>query len=188
MAKKTRTHTTPTKKEITYLMKEGWYFRIKTVKKYRYITARKNNAERILETYNDKTWSLIQTLKEKKEKVEPDSTSQTTNNIKAKKYLINFDNFTEELHRYFWVSKLSRCLFIGENRYCRYWKLKELPPFIQQSNEFTGDDYFKLFIDVDGSKYWRIKAIGLTCKNCPAFLDTEIIDLINERLKNTPKD
>ncbi len=86
------------------------------------------------------------------------------------------------------VSKVSRCLFIGENRYCKYWKLKELPPFFQQSNEFAGDDYSKLFIDVDGSKYWRIKAIGLTCKNCPAFLDAEIIDLINERLKNTPKD
>ncbi|OGD57490.1 hypothetical protein A3K78_01290 [Candidatus Bathyarchaeota archaeon RBG_13_52_12] len=76
----------------------------------------------------------------------------------------------------------ARARFVGEERYWEYWIMPNDPLFIKRMRKELGDDIHKQVINADGSKHWVMKAIGFTCKGCPAFIDEKIIRSLQDTL------
>jgi hypothetical protein len=48
--------------------------------------------------------------------------------------------------------------------------------------DFFGEDTFRRVYDkASGTEKWVMRAIGFTCKDCPAFLDEQMIRLISRK-------
>jgi len=176
-----------TREQIKNLFSGGYYFRKKNVKGRVYITARKGSKEKSLGAFKEGNWEYIRKLTGIKE-------SSTESKQGHKRELKSWDlvrreleEVRGELQNIFLMHKISDCIYRGEDGYCKCWRFLDQPSralesFLEKIRRFFGEDVIVKVEEADGSKYWVFKAIGLTCRDCVAFMDGRMLNIIKKYL------
>ena len=171
--------------EVASLIGEGWSFRIKVVKGRRYVTARRGRSERSLGPYSEELWTHIQRLR--KEGTEARSVSSPEADViglsdAGKLELMTLDRIHHRIQIERGAHMTVHCLFKGGDGYCEYWVWDNELRFMDEVRRHFGEDTFRrVYDEASGTEKWVMRAIGFTCKGCPAFLDERMIDLFNRR-------
>ena len=144
--------------QIREWKKEGWKFRVKEVKKNKYISRRKGKDEKGLGRYDDKLWRLIQNTR-----IEP---SELELRLEA-------EELVEDLLKTMRVYHMSlKCIHVVEG-FCHYWKFGEEPGFFKIVDDRIGEGYYKQVVTVEDATFWVFKAVRFYCANCPAFIENK---------------
>jgi hypothetical protein len=146
------------REEIVAWKKEGWTFRVKTVKEKRYITRRKGNKEKSLGRFHGELWALI-------EKAIRD-TRKDTLKVKKEREYENLVNSIVVNMRAFEMSK--KCAHIV-NEYCHYWGYDERPGFFNIVDYNIGKEYYKKIKKKGFDSLWVFRAVPFYCQNCPSY-------------------
>jgi hypothetical protein len=171
--------------EVASLIGEGWSFRIKVVKGRRYVTARRGRSERSLGPYSEELWTHIQRLR--KEDTRARSASSPEADLsglgeEGKLELMILDRIHDSIQIYRGAHMTVHCLFKGGDGYCEYWVWSSELSFMDEVRRHFGEDTFRrVYDEASGTEKWVMRAIGFTCKGCPAFLDERMIELIKSR-------
>lgn len=175
-----------TEEDIKNLATDDWYFRRKTVNGHEYVTARKAGKEQSLGRFTDDLWGLIKKysgLNEEKMKVDsPPSTVTRENSVSYVSRVLELDLLHKSIQTFRGGHNTGYCLFVGEGRYCNYWVMDGEPPQLKRMRKLFGSGIYKRMAGGGGSKYWVMKAVGFTCRDCSAFIDEKMISFIKERL------
>ena len=173
------------------MVTDGWYFRRKTVNGHEYITARKAGKEQSLGKFTDSLWGIIKKytdMNEEKTKVDsPPSTVTKENSVSYVSHVSELDLLHKSIQTYRGGYNTANCLFVGEARYCNYWVMDGEPPQLKRMRKLFGNDIYKQMTGVNGSKYWVMRAIGFTCKDCSVFIDERMMSFLKERLLQSEK-
>lgn len=172
-----------TEETIINLIDDDWYFRIKNSHGHSYITKRKGDKEQSLGRYTDELWKTITKIKEKKRLImdlNPTVASQEMRshdpiNIRLARALSSLQQFRD-------LQNARTCLFVGDNDFCKYWLLPDIPAVEKMRNDW-GDEFCKEVVDADGSKRLAIKANIFTCPGCPTFIDETMVNILKENIK-----
>jgi len=174
--------------EVASLIGEGWSFRIKVVKGRRYVTARRGRSERSLGPYSEELWTHIQRLRKEDTRArsvaspEADVSGLSARAHAGELELMILDRIHDRIQSYRGAHMTAYCLFKGGDGYCEYWVWSSELPFMDEVRRHFGEDTFrKVYDEASGTERWVMRAIGFTCKDCPAFLDERMIDLFNSR-------
>ena len=175
------------KEEILDYVKNGWHFRVKTVKRRRYITRRKGQKERSMGPFNPDLWSTItmlvhQTAEEKTSSTQEESVLEKgTNNlpkrpidwIKAnEEFNIKFERLNQRISLYRGIEMRRNCIHKDKEDYCTYWNWEEEPDFFGLLDELLGSEcYEKRRISKKGLSVdrWMVKAFQWYCSSCPVY-------------------
>jgi len=177
---------------IERYFREGWHFRIKTVKGHRYITRRKGQEERSLGAFNNSLWIKIQQLK-KQYKPEDESpldiddsiqdfvkenedklSEKRDRSLKIKEVLEKIKKIKEQLDLDRTVTMMTTCVH-REEGYCNFWSWGEKPKFLEIHDDIFGsaseNDYKRKIMFWEGEKVnrWVVRVAPWFCSNCPSY-------------------
>jgi len=176
-----------TKEEIESLIKDDHYFRRKTVNGHNYITARKGDKEISLGPFSEDIWEYIQQKIKAKVDSQHNQNPPTLNHSVQK--MEGYDAIQNEMRQisdsmrtYLGAYKTGLCLFVGEDRYCQYWRIHDKPIYLDMLRKQFGNDAMVKVKEKNGSEYWAVKAFGFTCRDCTAFLDERMLNFLREHL------
>jgi hypothetical protein len=144
--------------EIIEWKKNGWSYRIKTVKQKKYITRRKGNQEKSLGPFDEKLWKLIE------------STAEDTmkNSLKQKK-IQEYINLVKSILGEIRANEMSKnCSHIIDG-YCYFWKYDMKPGFFNIVANYMENNYYKKIIKREKDPVWVFKAVSFYCQNCPVY-------------------
>ena len=134
--------------------KDGWTFRIKTVKGKRYITRRKGKQEKSLGRFDENIWKLIQ-----RGTVLP---KQVVERIEAQQTI-------ESILRVYRSFEMSLdCSHIVDG-FCYFWRYDEQPGFFRIADKVSLSEYYR---EVDfgvESSFWVFKAEAFYCRGCTGY-------------------
>ncbi len=168
------------------MVADGWYFRVKTVNGHEYVTARKAGKEQSLGRFTDGLWGAITKYTGVKDvrtnSYLPGIAASKVNNVSYSSDISELDQLHTSIQTFRGAHNTAYCLFVGEERYCNYWTMDGEPPQLNRMRKFFGNDIYKQMTGGQGSKYWVMKAIGFTCKDCSAFIDQRMVNFLKERL------
>jgi hypothetical protein len=172
--------------EVAGLVGEGWSFRIKVVKGRRYITVRRGRSERSLGPYSEELWTHIQRLREEDTRARsvssPEADVSGLGDVGKLDLLVILDRVHDKIQSDRGAHMPFQCLFRGGDGYCEYWVWSNELPFMDEVRRHFGEDTFRrVYDEASGTERWVTRAIGFTCKGCPAFLDERMIELFNSR-------
>ena len=141
-----------TAEDIQNWKKDGWSFRLKTVKGRKYVTRRKGKQEKSLGRYSDQLWNTIQ--------------KSSTEKTRQEKRIVQENRITDILStiRPSLMSRLCKHVVDG---YCFFWRSDEPYGFFSIADNI-GVGFYKKIEDGDSS-FWVFKAVPFYCKNCSAF-------------------
>lgn len=143
-----------TEDDIREWKKEGWKFRVKTVKGKRYVTRRKGKEEKGLGRHSDELSKLIENTR----------IGPTRSEIRQEG-----EELVEGIMKQLRVSHMSfNCTHIVEG-FCRYWRYRDKPGFFNIVDDRIGEGYYKQVEAGKESSFWVFKAVNFYCLNCPAF-------------------
>ncbi|MCX5844613.1 MAG: hypothetical protein NT022_12870, partial [Deltaproteobacteria bacterium] len=117
----------------------------------------------------------------------PGIAASKVNNVSYSSDISELDQLYTSIQTFRGAHNTAYCLFVGEERYCNYWTMYGEPPQLNRMRKFFGNDIYKQMTGGNGPKYWVVKAIGFTCKDCSAFIDEKMISLIKERSLQSEK-
>ena len=143
-----------TQDEIETWRKEGWNFRVKSVKGKKYITRRRKQKEKSLGPYSEELWSKLNQT--------PILSERDLEIIEAKK---NIESF---LHIYRGYEMSLTCAHIVDE-YCYFWKYEELPNLLTTLNSLTGENWYKKIFSNSGKPFWVFLANHFYCRGCPGY-------------------
>jgi hypothetical protein len=169
--------------ELTSFIKDGWRFRIKTVKGKRYISARKGGDEKGVGPFSEELWGEIQKLSDLGVDLKKGvSLKEKTSNEENKDLLLHVHKINDLLRGTRGAYMASYCLFKDNENYCEYWQWNTEPPLYSYITEIYGQQMFRAYgEEASGSKRWVIKAFPYTCAGCPAFIDERMKKLSKEK-------
>jgi hypothetical protein len=143
-----------TEDDIREWKKEGWKFRVKTVKGKRYITRRKGKEEKGLGRHRDVLWKLIENT----------SIGPTRSELRREGM-----ELVEGLMTQLRASYMSLyCIHVIEG-FCSYWRFRDKPGFFNIVDDRIGEGYYRQVEAGKESSFWVFKAVNFYCINCPAF-------------------
>jgi hypothetical protein len=142
------------KSEIEEWKKDGWSFRIKTVKGKRYITRRKDGRERSLGRYDADLWRIIEGASEEVSKIEKELEAKRTIRLIVRNLMAS--------------QMYSTCVH-NVKGYCHYMKFPFQPPFFNIINARIGKGHYTEIREKGKSEYWVFKTESFLCNNCPAY-------------------
>lgn len=143
-----------TEDDIREWKKEGWKFRVKTVKGKRYVTRRKGKEEKGLGRHSDELSKLIENTR----------IGPTRSEIRQEG-----EELVEGIMKQLRVSHMSfNCTHIVEG-FCRYWRYRDKPGFFNIVDDRIGEGYYKQVEAGKESSFWVFKAVNFYCLNCSAF-------------------
>jgi hypothetical protein len=149
------------REEIREWIREGWSFRVKTVKGKEYISRRIGDVEKGMGRYEPNTWRLIQnTIAELSERKQIEENQR-----------IAMNSLIEALETVRTLEVLMNCSYIVDG-YCSFWRYKEKPEIFGQADERYKDEYWRKN-ESYGVHPWIFKVLPWYCNNCPAFKPKE---------------
>jgi hypothetical protein len=158
----------PTKQRLQTLIENGWRFRVKTVKKRRYITMRKRQMERSLGPYDEDLWKRIQSIKKRQINQRELSTQESEDIERAWRREIS-----RSRERYHMLLKFERSRVISTScrhivdRFCHFWIWQDEPSFLKDMKKAYNPDAM-LVNKLDNGKL-VLRADPLYCSGCPAY-------------------
>jgi hypothetical protein len=167
-----------TKEEISDYIDQGYYFRVKKVNGYKYITRRKGREEKSLGRYTEEKWSMIEQTRKPTDdsKVErsPEVIACKPDEITSVKPMELFKQFMEEASLSKGLIMFTDCMH-KEDTLCTYWHWETRPSFFDTLDKLDGSDpssYQLTEFLSEGQKVqrWNVKAQVAFCINCPAYI------------------
>jgi hypothetical protein len=175
--------TSPDREIILRYIRDGWNFRIKTVKGRRYITRRRGQEERGLGPYNENFWNLISHLVQlNAETGAPQAQDRRIPKTEAykpsegKPELVHFEEdfgrLLEKLSMDRGVTMMMSCGHRDGEGFCTYWNWEEKPDFFELMDELHFDVFYMkktIFVGSHESERWVLKAMHWYCWGCSAY-------------------
>ena len=173
--------SSPHKKDLLGYIREGWYFRTKTVKGRRYITRRKGEKERGMGPFDPDLWAMINMLVQQTAEEEESVLEKGTVNLPrrtthldsgAREFNMKFGRLFEHISMYRGIEMMQTCIHLDEEGYCTYWNWEKKPNFLGLLDELLGSEcYEKRRISKKGLSVdrWMVKAFQWYCSSCPVY-------------------
>jgi hypothetical protein len=176
----------PEREEILGYIRDGWHFRIKTVKGRRYITRRRGQKERGLGPYKEDFWNLISHLvqltaetgaPQTHDRDIPESETEEQSEVVPKWVHIeeNFRRLMETLSMDRGVTMMMSCGHRDEEGFCTYWNWEDKPDFVELMDKLRLDVLYTkktILMGSHESERWVLKAMHWYCWGCSAYHPT----------------
>ena len=175
-----------TEEEISGYIDQGYYFRVKETNGKKYITRRKGREEKSLGRYSEKVWSMILRAQNQIDEAISDKPTETTSEPPDEKPIPDARGSLDKLIGEISLSKalimFTNCMHIDEGL-CTYWHWETKPGFFDTLDKCDGvpeSSYELTDIVQEGriEKRWTVKAQGLFCMNCPAYISEKDIAFV----------
>ena len=175
-----------TEEEISRYIDQGYYFRVKVANGKKYITRRKGREEKSLGRYAEKVWSMILRARNQSDEAITEKPTETISEQPDENTLPDTHGIMEQLKEEISLSKalimFTKCLHIEEG-ICTYWHWETKPGFFDILDKLDGvplSSYALTDIVQEGriEKRWTVKAQGLFCMNCPAYISAKDIAFV----------
>ncbi len=142
--------------------------------------------EKGLGLYSNEYWAIIEDVTRSLTK-KPESSNELANaQLELDEKKDPTIKVIEEVSRNLGKFNVIRCLHIGADGFCDYWRLEELPKDEQKLERKESEFLFKKLNRDDGKTVeWALRPLPIYCKSCPAFVDERMIDFINSRMRST---
>lgn len=175
-----------TEEEISNYIDQGYYFRVKEVNGKKYITRRKGREEKSLGPHTERVWSTILNAQKQKNESNSEKPAEPTSEQPDEKPIQAAHGILEQLKEEISLSKalimFTNCLHIMEG-ICMYWHWETRPGFfdtLDRLDSVPQSSYMLTDIVQEGriEKRWTVKAQGLFCMNCPAYISEKDIAFV----------
>lgn len=172
--------------EISGYIDQGYYFRVKEVKGKKYITRRKGREEKSLGRYAEKVWLMILRAQNQIDEAISEKPTETISEQPDEKLIPDTRRILDQLKEEISLSKalimFTNCMHIEEGL-CTYWHWETRPGFFDTLDKFDSvpeSSYELTDIVQEGriEKRWTVKAQGLFCLNCPAYISEKDIAFV----------
>ncbi len=175
-----------TEEEISGYIDQGYYFRVKETNGKKYITRRKGREEKSLGRYAEKVWLMILRAQNQIDEAISERVTEIISEQPDEKSIPDTRRILDQLKEEISLSKalimFTNCMHIEEGL-CTYWHWETRPGFFDTLDKFDGvleSSYELTDIVQEGriEKRWTVKAQGLFCMNCPAYISEKDIAFV----------
>ena len=175
-----------TEEEISGYIDQGYYFRVKETNGKKYITRRKGREEKSLGRYAEKVWLMILRAQNRIDEAISERATEIISEQPDEKPIPDARGSLDKLIGEISLSKalimFTNCMHIEEGL-CTYWHWETRPGFFDTLDKFDGvpeSSYELTDIVQEGriEKRWTVKAQGLFCMNCPAYISEKDIAFV----------